>query len=309
MKRRMQRSIAKVSATSIDGYFGEGTPCFFIRGTILSDQPIEGEYRRLIFTREGNQITLEAFDGFWATVTIRTREGNRPGDNVVARLFLADIDLRQFGMDCAKMIVERGGPPVTFDVAALTINPAYDVGLSVVPDLEPESAPKPEPVVQAVAAPVFGQYAALAEYRAAMLQAQRAARPAEPPPDAGPQIEESVDVWESNVAFEPEPESEPVAELAAGAEPIVEEPAVSEVLVAEFVAQPEVERELTSALGAEPSQKVLVDVAKFFEGLRGGRSSNPALEIGIGVAAAAVPALIYMWFEFLKKNKPPESDA
>jgi hypothetical protein len=81
----MPRSIAKVNAKSIDGYFGVGTSCFFIRGTILSDTPVEGEYPSLSFMRAGNTVEIESFDRIWAVVTIRTRTGNRPGDNVVAR--------------------------------------------------------------------------------------------------------------------------------------------------------------------------------------------------------------------------------
>ncbi len=49
----MPRSIAKVNAKSIDGYFGVGTSCFFIRGTILSDTPVNGEYPSLTLHAAG----------------------------------------------------------------------------------------------------------------------------------------------------------------------------------------------------------------------------------------------------------------
>ena len=90
----MPRSIAKVNAKSIDGYFGVGTSCFFIRGTILSDTPIDGDYPSLSFMRPGNVVEIASFDGVWAVATIKTRAGNRPGDNVVARLHLRDDDLK-----------------------------------------------------------------------------------------------------------------------------------------------------------------------------------------------------------------------
>src|SRR6201999_3172606 len=95
----MPRSIAKVNAKSIDGFFGVGTPCFFIRGTILSDTPIEGDYPSLRFMRPGSGVELSAFDGVWAIVTIRTRAGNRSGNNVVARLYLRDIAVNAHGVD------------------------------------------------------------------------------------------------------------------------------------------------------------------------------------------------------------------
>ena len=103
-RRRPARQIAKVNATSIDGYFGEGTPCFFIRGTILSDTQVDGEYLTLAIGRPGNLIEIEAFDGSVATVVIATRSGNRNGDNLRARMRLRDIDLRAVGIDCERVM-------------------------------------------------------------------------------------------------------------------------------------------------------------------------------------------------------------
>ncbi len=140
----MPRSIAKVNAKSIDGYFGVGTSCFFIRGTILSDTPVNGEYPSLSFMRPGNVVEIAAFDGVWAIVTIRTRSGNRPGDNVTASLYLRDDDLKAHGVDCGR-IVNLNGLPFAFDVASLTAEGLFDHH-----DLEPyepvEDDPDPPPV-------------------------------------------------------------------------------------------------------------------------------------------------------------------
>jgi len=121
----MPRSIAKVNAKSIDGYFGVGTSCFFIRGTILSDTPVEGDYPTLSFMRPGNIVQIESFDGVWAVVTIQTRHGNRNGDNVAARLYLRDDDLKAHGVDCTR-IVNLNGLPFAFDVASLAAEGLFD---------------------------------------------------------------------------------------------------------------------------------------------------------------------------------------
>jgi hypothetical protein len=121
----MPRSIAKVNAKSIDGYFGVGTSCFFIRGTILSDTPVNGEYLTLAFARPGNTIEIASFDRIWAVVTIRTRTGSRAGDNVVAHLYLRDDDLKAHGVDCARIELLMG-LPFTFDVAALSAEGLFD---------------------------------------------------------------------------------------------------------------------------------------------------------------------------------------
>jgi hypothetical protein len=140
----MPRSIAKVNAKSIDGYFGVGTSCFFIRGTILSDTPVDGEYPSLSFMRPGNVVEIAAFDGVWAVATIRTRAGNRPGDNVTASLYLRDDDLKAHGVDCER-IVNLNGLPFAFDVASLASEGLFDHH-----DLEPyapvEDDPDPPPV-------------------------------------------------------------------------------------------------------------------------------------------------------------------
>jgi hypothetical protein len=186
----MPRSIAKVNAKSIDGYFGVGTSCFFIRGTILSDTPVEGEYLTLTFARPGNIIEIASFDRIWAVVTIATRQGNRPGDNVVARLYLRDDDLKAHGVDCAR-IDNLNGLPFSFDVASLAAEGLFDHH-----DLEPyaplEDDPDP-PEVHAVIEPQRPPPPAPAP-------------PAPPPPPAA-------------VASPP-----PKAEEPAAAEPAADEP-------------------------------------------------------------------------------------
>ena len=150
----MPRSIAKVNAKSIDGHFGVGTSCFFIRGTILSDTPVNGDYPSLAFMRPGNVVEVESFDRIWAVVTIRTRHGNRPGDNIEARLYLRDDDLKAHGIDCERIEL-LNGLPFAFDVASLAAEGLFDHR-----DLEPyvpvEDDPDPphvEPVPVAVAQP------------------------------------------------------------------------------------------------------------------------------------------------------------
>jgi hypothetical protein len=107
-KRRPPSSIAKVNATSLDGYFGSGTPCFLIRGTILSDVLVEGEYRTLDLYRPGNVIEVEDFDGDAATISITTRPGSRDGDNVYAHMVVRDADLRAVGIDCERILSGAG---------------------------------------------------------------------------------------------------------------------------------------------------------------------------------------------------------
>jgi hypothetical protein len=137
-RRRFQTSIAKVNARSIDGYLGEGTPCFFIRGTILSDTQVNGEYRTLAVNRPGNVIDIEDFDGEWATLVIATRSGNRPGDNLTARIVLRDSDLRTVGIDCERIMAGLG----TFEQPD---EPA------AVADPEPPPPPPPPPAPAPVA--------------------------------------------------------------------------------------------------------------------------------------------------------------
>jgi hypothetical protein len=146
----MPRTIAKVNAKSIDGYFGVGTSCFFIRGTILSDTPVEGEYPSLSFMRAGNTVEISSFDRIWAVVTIRTRTGNRPGDNVTARLYLRDDDLKAHGVDCERIEL-LNGLPFSFDVASLAAEGLFDhQGLE--PYSPVENDPDP-PAVDAVVEP------------------------------------------------------------------------------------------------------------------------------------------------------------
>jgi hypothetical protein len=151
-RRMMPRSIAKVNAKSIDGYFGVATSCFFIRGTILSDTPVDGEYPSLSFMRPGNVVEIAAFDGVWAVVTIRTRPGNRPGDNVSASLYLRDDDLKAHGVDCER-IVNLNGLPFAFDVASLAAEGLFDHH-----DLEPYAPVEHDPDPPSVPAPPLDRH-------------------------------------------------------------------------------------------------------------------------------------------------------
>jgi hypothetical protein len=115
-RRHATQQIAKLNATSIDGYFGE----------------VDGEYRTLQLQRPGNTIDIEDYDGEWATVRIVTRKGNRLGDNLEARVRLREADLRAVGVDVARILAGFGA----FEAPA-----------------EPEEPePLPEPVAAAVAA-------------------------------------------------------------------------------------------------------------------------------------------------------------
>jgi hypothetical protein len=205
----MPRSIAKVNAKSIDGYFGVGTSCFFIRGTILSDMPVEGEYPSLSFMRAGNTVEIESFDRIWAVVTIRTRTGNRPGDNVVARLYLRDDDLKAHGVDCERIEL-LNGLPFSFDVASLAAEGLFDHhGLepytpveddpdppavdTIAEDLAPTPAPPPPDPPRP--APPAAPLQATSAPPAAPLQATPAHPPAPaPPPPAAPASGERLDL-------------------------------------------------------------------------------------------------------------------
>jgi hypothetical protein len=140
-RRRTSRHIAKVNATSIDGYFGEGTPCFFIRGTILADAQVDGEYRTLSIQRPGNVIEIEAFDGITATVVITTRAGNRPGDNLRARIRLRESDLRAVGIDCAAIMAGLGSFEQPLEEPATVELPAPPVEAAVAVEMPAGFAP------------------------------------------------------------------------------------------------------------------------------------------------------------------------
>ena len=181
----MPRSIAKVNAKSIDGYFGVGTSCFFIRGTILSDTPVQGEYLTLTFARPGNMIEIASFDRIWAVVTITTRQGNRPGDNVVARLYLRDDDLKAHGVDCTR-IENLNGLPFSFDVASLAAEGLFDHnGLEPYAPLEDDPDP---PEVHAVIEPPTPVPPPLRPEppRPAPVYVPPQAAPAPPPPSPAP---------------------------------------------------------------------------------------------------------------------------
>jgi hypothetical protein len=269
----MPRSIAKVNAKSIDGYFGVGTSCFFIRGTILSDTPIDGEYPSLSFMRAGNLIEIQSFDRIWAVVVIRTRSGNRPGDNVTARLYLRDDDLKAHGVDCAR-IENLNGLPFTFDVASLAAEGLFDHQ-----GLEPYEPVEDDPDPPSVMATIVEQR------EAARMQPVREepvrVQPARPAPQAAPPPPPPTP---------PPPAPAPAPEPAPPPPPIVEEPVAA------------------AAAPDEPAENF--DLARILEMLRTGRSAfgeNPIVQIGASVAAVAVPVLLYMALAFLK-NKPDDEE-
>jgi hypothetical protein len=303
----MPRSIAKVNARSIDGYFGVGTSCFFIRGTVLSDTAVGGEYLTLNFNRAGNVIEIEAFDGLWAVVSIHTREGNRPGDNIQARIYLRDDDLKSLGIDCAK-IAAYNGLPFAFGIETLTahgiVDPADHEGYEPV-----EDDPPPPPVA--------------VEPLEAVSWSEPEPEP-EPEPEAvylAPESDEPIAVYidpEPEPELEPEPLPEPEPEPMPEPEPEPEpEPqaqvAVTHELVAALAeAPPEVlEEAIAVALNplpaaAKPAGRL--DLLRLIAAVRGGTSGKQLLEIGGAVAAVAAPVAIYLLLAFLRNTKKPPDD-
>jgi hypothetical protein len=274
-RRRFTTSIAKINARSIDGFFGTGTPCFFIRGTILSDAQVDGEYRTLSVQRPGNVIEIEEFDGEWATLVITTRSGNRPGDNLRARMRLRDADLRSVGVDCERIMAGLG----TFETPE---NPEF-VDETRVPD-PPPPPPRPAPV----------------------------APPAPPPPANGfrkPTLDFDHAVEpEPLVAAAPEPEPEPelVAEPEAVAATVPEEkfiPAPDVLIVEETGAEP-----------APDTQAVIERITAKVEPTRtggtlfGGRTAiadgRVLVEVGTGaIVAIGLPVVLYFLREMFNDRK------
>jgi hypothetical protein len=286
-RRLAPRSIAKVNAQSIGGYFGEGTSCFFIRGTILSDTPINGDYPTLNFMRDGNIIELSWFDGSWAAVTIQTRPGNRPGDNVTAKMYLRDDDLKQLGIDCTRIVTVKG-LPFSFDVEALK--------LGLFGEHEPWNPIPPEPEPPAAVIPireVIPEIEIISEYEPEPEPEPEIAYAAQPEPEPEPVVEP--------VALEPEPEPEPEVVETVAVVDIVEEPAV-------IIEQ--LEPVLAAYVAAEPNAKAptAFDVSRFLEAFRSGNLSNlpigknPALEIGVASAVVGIPVLAYLFVEFMKNR-------
>lgn len=281
----MPRSIAKVNARSIDGYFGVGTSCFFIRGTVLSDTAVGGEYLTLNFNRAGNVIEIEAFDGLWAVVSIHTREGNRPGDNIQARIYLRDDDLKVLGVDCAK-IVAHNGLPFAFGIESLSAHGLFDSG-----EIEAYEPVEDDPPPPAVA-----------------LEPAAEARWVEPEPEPETEPEPAPEPEP-----DPEPEPEPITEaLAPAPEPVVEVADHEELIAALAEAPPEVVEEAIATvldpLPAAAKSEGRLDVLKLIAALRGGTSGNQLLEIGGAVAAVAAPVAIYLLLAFLRNGKKPPDD-
>ncbi len=291
-----------MNARSIDGYFGVGTSCFFIRGTVLSDTAVGGEYLTLNFNRAGNVIEIEAFDGLWAVVSIHTREGNRPGDNIQARIYLRDDDLRVLGVDCAK-IAAHNGLPFAFGIESLTAHGIFEHGDH--DEYEPVEDDPPPPTV-AAAEPVDA---------ASWMEPEQEPEPEpdvepEPEPEPAPEPEP-----EPEPEFEPEPEVEavylpPAPDIEPAAPPEV--PTHEELAAALAEAPPEVVEEAISVVldplpaAAKPGGRL--DLLKLIAALRGGAPGNQLLEIGGAVAAVAAPVAIYLLLAFLRNNKPKPPD-
>jgi hypothetical protein len=264
----MPRSIAKVNSRSIDGYFGEGTSCFFIRGTVLSDTAVGGEYLTLSFNRAGNTITIEAFDGLWAVVTIETRIGNRPGDNVRARLYLRDDDLKALGVDCEK-ILAINGLPFAFAVETLANNGLFEL---VDPEVyEPVEDDPPPPVVM----------------------------PREPDPEPVAWVEPEPEP-------EPEPAVVPAPEAAMPEPEVVAAHLEPEPVLEPRAADAEVLDPMPA--DATPQERIdLLKLVSSLRAGRAIFGGNPLLEIGASVAAVATPVVLYLLLAFIR-NKPPGDD-
>lgn len=273
-RRLAPRSIAKVNAQSIGGYFGEGTSCFFIRGTILSDSPINGDYPTLNFMREGNVIEISWFDGSWAAVTIQTRYGNRAGDDVTAKMYLRDEDLKSLGVDCTRIVAMKG-LPFSFDVEALA------AGLFE----EPEAA-----------APVRAELLPEQPDNVVYLREPELAPPAEFDDEFEPETIELAEFAEPEPPRDvPPPEPEPAPVIAAAPEIVIVEPEIETVVAAYKAVEPE---------APTPSA---FDLANFMELFRSGKlpfGKNPIVDIGASVAAVAVPMLAYLLMEFMKNKSP-----
>ena len=280
----MPRHIAKVNARSIDGYFGEGTSCFFIRGTILSDRAVGAITSRWRFSRPGNIVEISWFDGTWAIVTIQTRSGNRAGDNVRARVYLREDDLKAVGVDCER-IVAVNGLPFTFDVESLAGKGLFDYS-DLEPHVVPEDDPPPPKVVASAPEASWTEPEPEPEPEPASREPEPAWREPEPPEPARiePEPEPAPPEPEPQPADEPEPE---VVAAVHGTPPPAPAP--------------------SAAPAPEP-----FDLGKFVEALRADGlpfEGNPLLQVGASVAAVAVPVLLYMALEYLKNNKPPDKDA
>jgi hypothetical protein len=246
---------------------------------VLSDTAVGGEYLTLTFNRPGNTIALEAFDGLWAVVTITTRAGNRPGDNVRARLYLRDDDLKVLGMDSGK-IIARNGLPFSFPVETLANNGLFE-------DAEPEAyAPveedDPPPPVVTPGEPVLAE--------------TRWAEP-EPAPEPQPELEPAPVPFPQPAAWEPEPPPEPAPALAA--EAALPEPDAAEP-----------DAVVLDPMPAEATPRERLEVLDLFAALRAGRAlfgGNQLLEIGAAVGAVATPVVFYLLLSFLR-GKPKDDD-
>jgi hypothetical protein len=283
-RRRFQTSIAKVNARSVDGYFGEGTPCFFIRGTILSDVQVDGEYRTLAIQRPGNVIEIEDFDGVWATLLIHTRAGSRPGDNLTARMVMRDVDLRASGIDCERIMAGLG----TFEAPEEPVEPEpIEEPVAV---LVPEPLPPPPP-------------------------------PLPPPPPTngfGSGLRKpTIDI---DFVPEPEPEDRPLRDELAANVPEPEHGAEPEVIAAaapveKFIPAPEVLIvPPTSEEPAADTQTVIDRITAQAEPSRpggtlfGGRTAiadgRVLVEVGTGaIVAIGLPVVLYFLREMFNDRK------
>jgi len=268
-RRRFQTSIAKVNARSIDGYLGEGTPCFFIRGTILSDSQVNGEYRTLAVNRPGNVIDIEDFDGEWATLVIVTRSGNRPGDNLTARIVVRDSDLRTVGIDCERIMAGIG----TFE------QPDEPEAMA-----DPEPPPPPPPPPVATAPPVASNGASIG-FRKPTLDFEFVPEP-EPEELELAAAESREPDAEPAAAFVPEEIFVPAADVLI-VPPTSDEPAADTQTVVERI-----------AASSDPSRS-----GSLFGGRTAIADGRVLVEMGTGaIVAIGLPVVLYLMRSLFKKK-------
>ena len=264
-----------------------------IRGTILSDVQVEGDYRTLDLLRPGNVIDVEDFDGIWATVTISTRKGNRDGDNVRARMILRDADLRTIGIDCEKILT--------------------GAGLVIEAELEPEPPPAPMPSSN-------GYHSTNGVSNGTSNGAVNGAHvfvdAPEPEPPPAPVREEFFPIWPVDHA--PEPPAEPVVDEPAFDEPAAEEPVLAEAPVAVLEREPEPvpdpeppapelhpdpAPEPPPRRASRPGRTNLTDWTFTF-----GKTSIDGkilIEVGGAIVSVALPVVLYFLRQMFKKKGPP----
>ncbi len=231
-------------------------------------------------------IEISWFDGTWAAVTIQTRYGSRPGDDVTAKLYLRDDDLKSLGVDCTRIVAVKG-LPYSFDVEALA------AGLFEVP-----MAPAP-----AIAELIDEQPDNVVYLREPDVEPAPAPLPYEPEDE--PELAEVV---------LPEPQIAPLVPDLVIVEPLVNAEIAPEAVVADvLLAEPVLETVVAAYTEAEPTAPTptAFDLTSFIDQLRNGKlpfGKHPLIDIGASVAAVAVPMLAYLLMEFMKSKSPKPDD-